>query len=347
MKKTGWIIAVLALVSCGILMKKEHPLHLSGAGATFPAPFYTIVMKEYSRATGNDVTYGGIGSGGGIRSLHDRTIDFGATDVYVSDADLKEMGGEVIHIPTVVGAIVLSYNLEGIKDLKLTADIISGIYRGTISRWDDPAIRRLNPGLALPGRLITPVYRSDGSGTTAVFSEYMTKADAAWKESIGTGKSLLFPAGIAAKGNPGVAGVIAGTDGAIGYIGSEYALALSLPFALLENRAGRFVKADSHTISASADVDIPSDTRVSITDSSHPDAYPISTFTWIIAYREQQYNGRTREQARALQGLFLYIAGASGQRLAERSYYAPLPAKALEKAEAVIGSMTFNGESIQ
>ncbi|MDR1883435.1 MAG: phosphate ABC transporter substrate-binding protein PstS [Prevotella sp.] len=331
----------VALGSCG---KKESAL--SGAGATFPAPFYNIVFKEYAKI-GSPVTYGAIGSGGGIRSLKDQTVDFGATDVFLSDTELKDMGADVVHIPACMGAVVLSYNLKDVENLKLTADIISGIYRGKISKWNDAEIRELNPGLNLPDKGIIPVYRSDGSGTTAVFSEYMSKVNEPWRTEIGEGKSLKFPAGIAAKGNPGVAGVIVETEGAIGYIGSEYALALNMPSALLQNSAGNFIAANSKSISASANVDIPDDTRVVITNSPNPEAYPVSTFTWIIAYREQNYNARSEVQAKALVGLLNYIISEEGQAIATKTHYAPLSRVAVEKTKHLTGSMTYEGKKIE
>ncbi len=342
MKKTALFAAtalIVALSSCG---KKEASL--SGAGATFPAPFYNIVFKEYAK-TNSNVTYGAIGSGGGIRSLKDKTVDFGATDVFLSDKELQEMGGDIVHIPTALGGVVLSYNLTGVNDLKLTAELISDIYRGKITNWNDARLKELNPAITFPDKKITPVYRSDGSGTTSVFSEYMSKVNEAWKVEIGEGKSLKFPEGIAAKGNPGVAGIIAETEGAIGYIGSEYALALNMSSALLQNSAGNFVAADAKSISASANVDIPADTRVVITNSPNPEAYPISTFTWIIAYKEQNYNNRTETQAQALKGLLSYIISPEGQEIATKTHYAPLPAVAVEKTKALIESMTYNGQT--
>lgn len=344
MKKTLFFTAValiVALTSCG---KKEAAL--SGAGATFPAPFYNIVFKEYAK-TGTNVSYGAIGSGGGIRSLKDKTVDFGATDVFLSDSELQEMGADIIHIPTALGGVVLSYNLPDVKNLKLTAELISDIYRGKITNWNDPKLKELNPDITFPDKKITPVYRSDGSGTTSVFSEYMTKVNEAWKSEIGEGKSLKFPAGIAAKGNPGVAGIVVETEGSIGYIGSEYALALNMSTALLQNSAGNFVAADSKSISASANVDIPADTRVVITNSPNPpEAYPISTFTWIIAYKEQAYNNRAEEQAQALKSLLSYIISPEGQEIATKTHYAPLPAVAVEKTKALIESMTYNGQQV-
>lgn len=336
------VVAIIGLsfISC------ESSGKLSGSGATFPAPFYNVVFKKYTEATGNAVTYGGIGSGGGIRSLKDKTVDFGATDVFLSDDELKEMGADVVHIPTAMGAVVLSYNLPNVKDLKLTAGLISEIYRGVITNWNDPKIKEVNPDLNLPDKAITPVYRSDGSGTTAVFSEYMSKVDSIWKSEIGSGKSLSFKVGVAAKGNPGVAGNISETEGSIGYIGSEYALALNIPSALLQNSSGNFIVANDKSISASADIDMPDDTRAVITNSSNPDAYPISTFTWIILYKEQNYSNRTEEQAKSLVSLLNYIIGKDGQDIAVKTHYAPLSPKALEKTNAIIKSITFNGNKI-
>lgn len=334
------IAAVVALTSCNSSPK------LSGAGATFPAPYYNLVFKKFTEVSGNNVTYGAVGSGGGIRSLKDKTVDFGATDVFLSDAELKEMGSDVVHIPTALGAVVISYNLPDVKGLKLNASLISDMYRGVITNWNDEKIKALNPDLNLPDQAITPVYRSDGSGTTSVFSEYMSKVDSVWNKELGTGKSLKFPKGVAAKGNPGVAGIVKETVGSIGYIGSEYALALSIPTALLQNSSGNFVEANDKSISASAETDIPDDTRLIITNSNNPQAYPISTFTWIIVYKEQDYNKRTEEQAKSLVSLLKFIISKDGQDLAVKTHYAPLSAKAVEKTQAIINSITFNGQAL-
>lgn len=346
MKKLLFILAAaISLTACN--SNKGETAKLSGAGATFPAPFYNIVFKKFGESSGNNVTYGAIGSGGGIRSLKDKTVDFGATDVFLSDAELKEMESDVIHIPTALGAVVLSYNLPGVTDLKLNSEIISDIFRGKITNWNDAKIKAINPNITFPNKEITAVYRSDGSGTTSVFSEYMAKTNEAWKNEIGSGKSLKFPVGVAAKGNPGVAGIISGTEGSIGYIGSEYALALNIASASLQNSSGNFIVANDKSISASAEADLPDDTRQIITNSSNPEAYPISTFTWIIAYKDQGYNKKTEVQAKALVSLFNYIISKEGQEIAVKTHYAPLPAKALEKTEAIIRSITFNGQAIE
>jgi len=347
MKKVLFVvtIALFTLVSCNS-SKKEGSSKLSGAGATFPAPFYNMVFKGYSQASGNEVTYGGIGSGGGVRSLKDKTVDFGASDVFLSDEELKDMGTDVLHVPTCLGAVVLSYNLPEVKNLKLTAEIISDIYRGKITKWDDVKIKAINPDLSFPNKTITAVYRSDGSGTTYVFSDYMTKVNEAWKTDLGTGKSLNFSVGVAAKGNPGVAGIIAQTEGAIGYIGSEYSLALNIPSALLQNSAGNFVEANTKSISASANIELPADTRLMITNSPEADAYPISTFTWIVFYKEQAYNNRGENTAKALVGLLNYIIGKEGQQMAEKTHYAPLPESAVVKTKAIIDAVSFNGQPV-
>lgn len=347
-KALFFAIAAATLVSCGNSTKQAGAgsAKVSGAGATFPAPFYNIVFKDYGTESGNSINYGAVGSGGGIRSLKDKTVDFGATDVFLSDKELADMGSAVVHIPTAMGAVVVSYNLPNITDLKLTSALISEIYRGVITNWNDAKIKALNPTLNLPNQAITPVYRSDGSGTTSVFSEYMSKTDEAWKNSLGTGKALTFPKGVAAKGNPGVAGIVQQTQGSIGYIGSEYALALNIPSALIQNAAGNFVKADSKSISAAADIDMPADTRAIITNSANADAYPISTFTWIIVYKEQAYNNRSEAQAKALVGLLNYITDKAGQEVADKTHYAALSATALEKTKANIKSITYNGQAI-
>lgn len=330
------------LTSCGTDGREK----ISGAGATFPAPFYNIVFREYAKQGGSITTYGGIGSGGGVRSFKDKTVDFGATDVFLSDKDLEKIGIDIVHIPAALGGIVMAFNLKDIKELNMNAEIVTAIYLGEITKWDDSRIRAINPNTNLPDKPITPVYRSDGSGTTAVFSEYMSKVNDEWKEQIGKGKSLKFPKGVAAKGNPGVAGVIAETDGSIGYIGSEYALALNIPTTTMQNSSGNFIKANEKSISLSADIDMPSDTRTVITNSSNPEAYPISTFTWIIVYREQAYNNRTLKEAKALKDLMKFLISEDGQAIATKTSYAPLSGKALETTKAAIETMTYNGSKI-
>lgn len=217
MNKLIIIALALSLAACGHSKKKtsDHKsnIDLTAAGATFPLPYYNLAFKTYKDSTGVSVTYGGIGSGGGIRSLKDRIVDFAGSDAYLSEAEMAEMPAPVVHIPTCMGAVVMAYNLPEVKELQLTGDMIADIFLGKITRWNDPRIQQVNPGVTLPDKAVSPVYRSDGSGTTYVFSDYLTKISAPWAENIGTGKALKWPVGIAAKGNPGVAGTISQTPG--------------------------------------------------------------------------------------------------------------------------------------
>jgi phosphate transport system substrate-binding protein len=345
------ILAVFILHACSSKSNKKAEeksadtsnVALTAAGATFPMPYYNMVFKSYGDKTGTQITYGGIGSGGGIRSLTDKVVDFGATDAYLEDAQMAEMPAAVVHIPTVLGAVVIAYNLEGIDNLKLSGELLEKIFMGEITKWNDPKIKSNNAGLNLPDLAITVIVRSDGSGTTHIFSDYMSKISTKWAEKVGTGKSLQWPVGMGAKGNPGVAGTISQTKGAIGYIGSEYAFAMKIQTAQLQNSAGNYVSPAIETVSAAAQGEIPADTRVMLTNSSDPNAYPISGFTWIILYKEQNYNNRTKEQALATVKLLEWLVSEEAQGEAEKVHYAPLPASAVEKAKTILRGVTFDG----
>lgn len=320
---------------------------ISGAGATFPYPYYNIVFRDFMRANEDKtVNYGAIGSGGGIRSLRDHSVDFGASDAFLNEKEIESMNAEVIHIATCMGGVVMAYTLEGIDSLCLTGQLISDIYLGKIKKWNDPLIKGENPDINLPDLEITPVYRSDGSGTTFNFSEYLSAISPEWKSIMGMGKSLKWPAGIAAKGNPGVAGIVQQTEGAIGYIGSEYALTLRLPTAKLKNRAGNYVDATLETISAAANVPLPDDMRATITDSDDPNAYPISLFTWVLVYKNQDYDNRSMEEAEDIVKLLNYVISPEGQKVAAQINYAPLSEQALEKNRKLIDQINYSGLSI-
>lgn len=320
---------------------------ISGAGATFPYPYYNIVFRDFMQANESyTVNYGAIGSGGGIRSLRDHSVDFGASDAFLSQKEIESMKTEVIHIATCMGGVVMAYTLEGVDSLKLTGDLISDIYLGKITKWNDNKIVAINPGIKLPDLEITPVYRSDGSGTTYNFSEYLSVVSEEWKDKMGKGKSLKWPAGIAAKGNPGVAGIVQQTEGSIGYIGSEYALTLRLPTAKLRNRAGNYVDATLETISAAANVNLPDDMRATITDSDDPNAYPISLFTWILVYKDQKYDNRSIDDGKDLINLLQYVISPNGQKVAAQINYAPLPQQAIEKNRNLINSINYGGVAI-
>ena len=337
----------LAMVACGGNTNNGGRMaqELSGAGATFPLPFYNVVFEQFGQANGDQVAYGGIGSGGGVRNLRDKIVDFAGSDAFLSDKEMAEMA-PVVHIPTCMGAVVVAYNLDGVNELKLTGELVADIFAGEVKMWNDTRLAELNPDVKLPAEPIIPVYRSDGSGTTFVFTDYLTKVSPMWKEKYGAGKSVNFPSGQAAKGNPGVAGVIKQTKNTIGYVGSEYAFAQKIPYARVQNQRGEFVLPSSATISAAASGVIPSDTRCSITNSDAAGAYPISTFTWMIIYKEQNYSDRTREQAVATLDLLKYILSDEAQGITSEVHYAPLPAKAKELSLTNLKTVTYDGVAI-
>lgn len=351
MKKNLLSFLILALaivmVSCGgnRTNGSRNAQELSGAGATFPLPFYNAVFENFSQVNGDVVAYGGIGSGGGVRNLRDKIVDFAGSDAFLTDKEMADMA-PVVHIPTCMGAVVVAYNLDGVKELMLSGDVIADIFAGEIKMWNDRRIAALNPDVILPNEVIIPVFRSDGSGTTFVFTDYLTKVSPMWKDKYGAGKSINFPTGQAAKGNPGVAGVISNTKYSIGYVGSEYAFAQRIPYARIKNTKGEFVLPSSTTISAAASGVIPTDTRCSITNSDAAGAYPISTFTWLIIYKEQNYSDRSKEQAEATIDLLKYILSAQVQNMTSEVNYAPLPAKARELSLKNLKTVTYNGVAI-
>ena len=337
----------IVLASCGSNTNNSarKSQELSGAGATFPLPFYNVVFAQFAEVNGDAVAYGGIGSGGGVRNLRDKIVDFAGSDAFLSEKEMADMN-PVIHIPTCMGAVVLAYNLEGVEELRLTGEIIADIFAGEIKMWNDERIKKLNPQALLPNEAIIPVFRSDGSGTTFVFTDYLTKVSQMWASKFGAGKSVNFPVGQAAKGNPGVAGVIKQTKNSLGYVGSEYAFAQKISYAKIQNRQGEFVAPSSASISAAASGEIPNDTRTSITDSDARGAYPISTFTWMIIYKEQNYSNRSKEQASATLDLIQYILSDEAQKITAYVHYAPLPTKAKEISLANLKNVTYNGEAI-
>ena len=341
------LMLALAMVSCGGKATGEgrEAQELSGAGATFPLPFYNVVFEQFSLLNGDAVAYGGIGSGGGVRNLRDKIVDFAGSDAFLTDKEMADMP-EVLHVPTCMGAVVLAYNLEGVGELNLSGEVIADIFAGNIKMWNDERLAALNPNAQLPAEAIIPVFRSDGSGTTFVFTDYLTKASPMWKEKFGAGKSVNFPSGQAAKGNPGVAGVIKQTRNSIGYVGSEYAFAQKIAYAKVQNLQGEFVEPTSASISAAASGDTPADTRCSITNSDAQGAYPISTFTWMIIYKEQNYSDRSKEQAIATLDLLKYILSDEAQGITSEVHYAPLPKKAREQSMKNLHTVTYDGMTI-
>jgi len=319
---------------------------VNGAGATFPMPFYRMIFKKYTNQTGNLVIYGGIGSGGGIRSIKDRIVDFGATDAFLTESKMKDLPAEIVHIPTCLGAVVIAYNLPGVNDIKLTPDLIADIFTGRIKKWNHPKIKENNNSANLPDTDIIVVHRADGSGTTHIFSDFMTKTSSVWASEMGTGKSLKWKTGIGSNGNPGVSRTIKATKGAIGYIGSEYAFEQDVQSALVMNKSGKYIKPSISSITAAAKGNIPDNTCVMLTNSADENSYPISGFTWLIIYKEQSYDYRSLEQAEQTVKLLNWIINKDAQQMASKVHYAPLPKQAVEKARNILKTITYNGKVI-
>jgi len=338
------VAVVIAVTACAGSLSAGSK-ELLGAGATFPYPLYSKMFDLYHKQEGIKINYQAIGSGGGIRQVLSKTVDFGGTDAFMSEEDLAQQDAEILHIPTCLGAVVVTYNLPGSPTLNLAPDVIADVFLGKLTRWSDERIARANPGVELPDMAIVVVHRSDGSGTTFIFSDYLSKVSEEWKKGVGTGKSLNWPSGLGAKGNPGVAGLVKQLPGSIGYVELIYAVSNNMPVANIRNRSGVFVTPSNESVSLAADIDLPEHTRVSITDTPAVGGYPISGFTWLIFYKEQKYDGRSMERAMDLMDLVWWMTH-DGQELAEPLHYAPLPEEAVNKAEAVIRTAVYGGKPL-
>jgi phosphate transport system substrate-binding protein len=318
-------------------------LKLNGAGATFPYVIYSKWFDVYSKKSGAQFNYQSIGSGGGIKQVTEGTVDFGATDAFLSDQQLADVRAkqksEVLHIPTVMGAVVVVYNVPEVgAGLRLTPDVIAGIFLGEIVKWNDPRLVAINPNKTLPDLAIIVARRSDGSGTTNIFTDYLAKVSKTWAEKVGKGTAVNWPVGMGGKGNEGVAGIVKQAPGSIGYVELAYAVKNRLEYARVQNKAGNYVEPTFKAVSAAAAAaskNMPQDLRVMITDADGKDAYPISAFTWMLVYNTM----KDKEKAKALVG-FLRWAMTDGQQYAEDLYYAPLPKEVLKICEKNINSIS-------
>ena len=346
----AWIgVLVLGLIAlaCTGGGGSTGSVSLQGAGATFPNPLYQKWLSEYGKTHANiKIDYQSIGSGGGIKQLKEQTVDFGASDAPMKDEDMKSAPGEIVHIPTVLGAVVITYNLQGINQpLRFSPDVLADIFLGKIKKWNDPKIVADNPGVTLPANDITVVHRSDGSGTSAVFTDYLSKVSPEWKEKVGSGTSPSWPIGLGGKGNDGVTGQVKNTPNTIGYIELAYAVQNKLPVAQIKNSSGSYVtpSIDGVTAAASASAaNTPEDLRVSITNAAGAQAYPISSYTYILLYKNQKDAGK----GKALVD-FLWWGLHDGEGFAKDLQYAPLPADIVKRAEAKINSITANGAALR
>jgi len=308
---------------------------LNGAGATFPYPMYSKWFSEYHKAHPDiQFNYQSIGSGGGIRQVLAQTVDFGASDGPMTDEQLSQAKTKILHIPTVLGAVVPAYNVPGVTgELKFTPEALAGIFLGKITSWNDPAIAKANPGVNLPNQTIIVIHRSDGSGTTYIFTDYLSKVSSEWQNGPGKGTSVKWPVGLGGKGNEGVAGMIRQMQGGIGYIELIYAVQNKITYGSVKNAAGSFVKAtlESVTAAAASAKNMPPDFRVSITNAPGKDAYPISSFTWLLIPEKSKEASKGKILAD-----FLTWMVDDGQKMTSELAYAPLPESVASKVKGVI-----------
>ena len=345
------ILAPLALLLasatafCGAIVADASAANLTGAGATFPYPIYSKWFDMYHEKTGIEINYQSIGSGGGIQQVKAGTVDFGASDAALSDARLKEMPRKVLHFPTVAGAVALVYNLPSLKQpLKLTPEVLTGIYMGKITVWNDKRVAVANPGVELPPAPILTVHRADGSGTTNIFTTYLSAVSSEWKELVGANTSVSWPVGIGGKGNEGVAGLVRQTQGAVGYVELAYAKQNQLAVCRMKNRAGNFVEptlATTTTAAEGAAALLSKDVRTPIVNSPAPNAYPICGLTFLLVYQDQKDAAKAKTLAD-----FIEWAIHDGQTVAEGLDYARLPEAVVKVNEAALTKLTVAGRPL-
>jgi len=331
MKLTQKVIASAACVvalTAGVAAQQK--MQITGAGATFPNPIYSKWFSEYNKLHPNvEINYQSIGSGGGIRQITNQTVFFGATDGPMTPDQLLAAPSKILHFPTVLGADVPVYNIPGLNaELKFTGPVLADIFLGKITKWNDPAIVKLNAGITLPGTDITVVHRSDASGTSYIWCDYLAKVSEEWKKKVGVATAVNWPAGVGGKGNEGVSGLVTQTPGAIGYVELIYALQSKISYGTVQNMAGEFMKATTASVSAAAAeaaAKMPADFRVSITNAEGKGVYPISSFTWLLLYE----NPKNKEQAKTMIE-FVKWALSDGQKFCAELGYAPLPANVVQ-----------------
>ncbi len=338
-------LVAATLVACG--GGEKVTVQLTGAGATFPYPVYSKWFDAYYTATGHQVNYQSIGSGAGVKQYTEGTVDFGATDGPMNDAEITAVGGNVLHIPTVLGADVVTWNLPtlGATQLKFDGATLADIFLGKITKWDDSRIAALNPGVALPAKDILVVHRSDGSGTTYIWTDYLSTVSPEWNAKVGRGKSVNWPVGLGGKGNEGVTQQVKQLEGTIGYVELVYASANAMPYAAIKNKSGAFVSPTLESVSAAAaGIDLPANTdfRVSIVDAAGPEAYPVSSFTWLLIRPEMA----DAAKAGAIRDFLRWMVGPDAAKMAAELHYAPLPASVATLVSERIGTLTSGGAPI-
>ena len=317
-----------------------------GAGSTFDNPLFSKLFSEYNKSNGLKVNYQSIGSGGGIQQLTSKTVDFGASDATLNGKQDSAMSAPAVHIPVTAGAVVASYNLPDVKDtLMLTPDVLANIFLGNIKKWNDPKIAAINKGVKLPSTDIQVAHRSDGSGTTNIFTTYLSKVSPEWDKQVGKGSAVNWPTGQGGKGNEGVAGTIKQTPGAIGYVELAYAIQNNMAFAKVQNKAGNFITPSIASVTAAANITIPADAKVTLTNTEAADGYPISGLSWVIIYKEQKYNNRSLDKVTKMLKLIQWMIH-DGQQFSAPLNYAPLSSSAVSVGDALLKQVTYDGKPV-
>jgi phosphate transport system substrate-binding protein len=345
----SWITAMFLVATTLLTAAARAEVKMQGAGATFPAPIYQRWVAEYQKAHPDvKIDYQAIGSGGGIKGITEKTVDFGASDAPMSAKELKAAGGDVVQIPTVAGAVVMAYNLPGVSgQIKLDGPTVGDIFLGKVKQWNDPKITAMNPGVNLPALAITAVHRTDGSGTNFIFTNYLASVSPEFKEKVGTGKSVEWPGGQGGKGSDGVTQIVQGTNGAIAYVEIAYAHQNKIPFAQLKNTSGQFVEATPETVSAAGEgalSQMDKGLAVNIWSQAGEKAYPIASFTYILVHKDLSY---IKDPAKAKTLVdFLKWATSDGEKFAAELDYAPLSAGVQKKVAEAIGTLTWGGQPV-
>ncbi len=338
------VVAVAA--SCITLSASAQDNTLLGAGGTFVYPLFSKVFSEYDKTNNVKVNYQSIGSGGGILQLTNKTVDFGESDAPLNPDQTAKLGVPVLHIPVAAGAVVITYNIPGVTAaLNLSGKDIADIYLGKITKWNSPEIAATNKGVKLPDMPIVVVHRSDGSGTSFIFTDYLTKVNEEWAKKVGKASAVNWPAGLGGKGSEGVSGLVKQTPGAIAYVELIYALQNKMTFANVQNKSGKFITPSLATTTLASNVELPADSKVSLTNTDNAKGYPISSFTWALIYKEQNYNGRPAERTKKVLELLWYVVH-DGQKFSAPLNYAPLSKSAVKVAEKILKSATYDGKPI-
>lgn len=352
----GSVFASMTLVSCGdgassgggdsTKTASGDDNTLIGAGSSFDNPLFSKQFSEYNKTSGLKINYQSVGSGAGIAQLTAKTVDFGASDAPMNGKQDSAVSGPVVHIPITAGAVAIAYNLPDVKDtLQFTPDVLANIFLGKITKWNDPKIAAINKGVKLPATGIVVAHRSDGSGTTNIFTTYLSRVSDDWSKTVGKGSSVNWPTGLGGKGNEGVGGLVKQTPGAIGYIELAYAVQNNMPYARIQNKSGNYISPSIPAVSAAADIQIPADTKVSLANTDAANGYPISGFSWVLIYKEQKYGDRSADRAAKLVKLIDWMI-KDGQQYSSALTYAPLSSAAVNAGEAVLKTVTYDGKPI-